>query len=57
MSLCLVCNRELKDPLSIQLGVGPTCRKKRPEALTQGRLFDDRSEVEALIQQQDPQPN
>jgi hypothetical protein len=25
---CLVCNRTLTDPLSLQLGVGPVCREK-----------------------------
>lgn len=26
--ICMICNRKLKDPVSIQLGVGPVCRKK-----------------------------
>jgi hypothetical protein len=28
MEICMVCNRKLKDPLSIKLGVGPKCKKK-----------------------------
>lgn len=28
MEICMVCNRKLKDPLSIRLGIGPVCRRK-----------------------------
>jgi hypothetical protein len=40
MELCMVCNRKLKDPLSIKLKVGPKCRKKLrmdPEILAEIR--------------------
>lgn len=33
MTRCIICHRELTNPISIELGIGPICRNKRGRGL------------------------
>lgn len=39
-NVCMICNRKLKSPQSIEVGMGKTCYKKYLESSTQKRLFN-----------------
>lgn len=39
-NICMICNRKLKSPQSIEVGMGKTCYKKYLESSTQKRLFN-----------------
>ena len=44
---CRVCHRELRNPESIRLGIGPVCDGR--EGSGQGELFDEEEEMEGLV--------
>ena len=39
-NICMICNRKLKSPQSIEVGMGKTCYKKYLESNQQKRLFN-----------------
>lgn len=39
-NVCMICNRKLKSPQSIEVGMGKTCYKKYLESGNQKRLFN-----------------
>ena len=39
-NICMICNRKLKSPQSIEVGMGKTCYKKYLESSNKKRLFN-----------------